>query len=465
MRGGVCLAGGGAGLQSACSSAAHCLDGLCGALFRCVAARSCASGWCDGVCLLPGGAVGCDSGVCVDGLCAPAGAANVTDAACSAVFGPRSHAVRGRCEAPGAGTAGLSDSAQAGCVVDEHCLGVCVNARCRDYRLCDAGDCGGACPRAPWVCDSGVCAPSGGCALRGSADVTPAACAAALGSGTSYSAEDGRCLARGHAGGVGKVDSDGCSAGADCLSGSCEDAQCAPADWYARILPNPAFVLWNLAVNVSGPLAARYGLVPLHDGAARQALDQTVCTTATANQSGVVVFDPDVVGFYAAGANASDGVYTTRVLRLRVGYYAHCVLSARYAAAPGKLFDRRIYEHRGRVVGAATVSAAYPGDPAVIPSGGELNGRADAVGYVVAGAGFLPGDEAVVVPDAGPATCDTLVVCSGAPAAGCVGSNGSAPVAGEVVDDTRAVLAQCLDICADAGARTLAPVQFGVARM
>ena len=31
--------------------------------------------------------------------------------------------------------------------------------------------------------------------------------------------------------------------------------------------------------------------------------------------------------------------------------------------------------------------------------------------------------------------------------------------------DTRAVLAQCLDICADAGARTLAPVQFGVARM
>jgi geranyl-CoA carboxylase beta subunit len=31
--------------------------------------------------------------------------------------------------------------------------------------------------------------------------------------------------------------------------------------------------------------------------------------------------------------------------------------------------------------------------------------------------------------------------------------------------DTRAVLAQCLAICADATARTLNPLQFGVARM
>ncbi len=31
--------------------------------------------------------------------------------------------------------------------------------------------------------------------------------------------------------------------------------------------------------------------------------------------------------------------------------------------------------------------------------------------------------------------------------------------------DTRAVLAQCLDICAEAEARTLRPMQFGVARM
>jgi geranyl-CoA carboxylase beta subunit len=31
--------------------------------------------------------------------------------------------------------------------------------------------------------------------------------------------------------------------------------------------------------------------------------------------------------------------------------------------------------------------------------------------------------------------------------------------------DTRAVLAQCLSLCAEATSRTLRPVQFGVARM